>query len=220
MPSSPPTKPPNVVMFYVEHNRGGVLNDEELRLEFNEKIGKQEKQKWKTKHKKEKKRYRKLLQLYIDANPDFDEAQIIQQSRPRKKSQKRNRNNNNSYDSRARYVGINTYDDMDDIDYNQSQSKRRRKSNESNNTQNSSIDELFREINSGSKRVVRDPEKFKPTDNNKIQMQNLVLSMRDAAQKGTSQFAMLACKVTVTQKNSLLDCHLHVNFVFFHRLGM
>ncbi len=71
-PSEPPRKPLSAVQFYVEHNRHLGLSDNELRTQFSQTLGKQEKQRWKTKHKKARKRYHRLLQLYQDANPSFD----------------------------------------------------------------------------------------------------------------------------------------------------
>ncbi len=76
-------------------------------------------------------------------------------------------------------------DNDNDNDINESpQSKRQKLSNNNgNNNGNNSIDDLFREINSNTKRVIRDPEKFKPSQENKNQMQNLVLKMRESARK-------------------------------------
>eukprot|EP01083_Nonionella_stella_P111503 327052_1 len=179
-PNFPPEKPPNLVLYYIVDNRDRGLTDEELRTEFREKIGKQEKQKWKTKHKKANKRYHKLLQLYLDANPDFDENQIQQRASPRKRTSKSTRKRiRNSYGSRQQNVFINTYDD-DMNEYQPQAAKKRRKSHDNINN-SSSIDDLFREINSGTKRVIRDPDKFKPTDENKRQMRDLINKMREAA---------------------------------------
>ena len=60
-----------------------------------------------------------------------------------------------------------------------------------------SIDDLFREISSGSKRVIRDPDKFKPADSDKISMQNLVESMRsNIAHKPAINTSLLLDTVT------------------------
>eukprot|EP01084_Bolivina_argentea_P124930 221391_1 len=186
VPLHPPEKPSNTVQLYVQHNKGQGRSEEELRINFNENLGKQERQKWKTKHRKAKKRYHKLLQLYMNAHPEYDPDEHRVSSPAKRSLAKRNTNNTSSRkrpranptSSRARYVGIETYGD--DNDYNQS-SKRRRKQPEP--ITGNSIDELFRDISSGTKRVIRDPDKFKPSDINKIQMLNLVESMRDAARK-------------------------------------
>ena len=190
----PPEKPPNAVMFYIEHNRGRGLSDEQLKTEFNESLGKQEKQKWKTKHKKAKRKYHKLLNLYAEHHPDFDVDEYNNSSRShgggggRKKNKSRNkrRRGADTYGSRQAYVGITTYDE--DTNMPQPATKRRRRGAQQSSGGGHSIDDLFKDLNSGSKRVVRDPDKFKLSEQHKISMQNLVDSMRAAARKGTFSY--------------------------------
>jgi len=208
-PSSPPEKPPNKIMFYVDSNRHRGISDEELRKEFNEALGKKERQKWTRRHNRAKKKYQALLKLYADANPGFNMEEYNNSRTGSSASQRggggkssssgRKRKRGDTYDSRAAYVGIETYGMEEDDDYNNSNNVRSSPSSNRKRVRrvdgggaapqqqtaasSSSIEELFKEINSGSKRVARNPDKFEPTDEDRAEMQHLVQKMRDAAYK-------------------------------------
>mmetsp|Transcript_46328 Transcript_46328/g.77020 ORF Transcript_46328/g.77020 Transcript_46328/m.77020 type:complete len:463 (-) Transcript_46328:90-1478(-) len=190
-PSEPPEKPPHKVMFYVENNRHRGINDEDLRTEFNESLGKEERQKWRRRHTRAKKKYQKLLELYAAANPSFniqeynsrkDGASKSSGTRKSSSTGKRRRNDNDIYNTRSAYVGIEEFGaaDYEDEQLRSPSNKRARRSEGSGGN---SIDELFKNINAGTKRVIRDANKFTPSENDKIQMQNLVASMREAARR-------------------------------------
>jgi len=178
-PSQPPLKPPALVTFYVQQHRTSGIPESALRLKFTQSLGKQEKQRWKTKHKKARKRYNALLALYCAAHPDFnadEHEQRQQQTRAKTKTRtnKRRRSDQNN---------MNMYDSSQPMPSNNAHSKRRRTDANTDAQAQHSIDDLFRDINAGSKRVVRDPDKFRPSDEHKMAMQTLVADMRAAAKR-------------------------------------
>eukprot|EP01084_Bolivina_argentea_P167534 290746_1 len=188
VPQYPPEKPPGIVNYYVEQNKNGPNTENELRLQWKEGLGQIERQKWKKKHKKLQKRYEALLQLYVDHHPEFDYEAYQQQQRAysspqRSSSSNRNRKKTTSGNSRGRRTDNYEFFDGANDDYNGSPNRKKRKrNNKSSKSQRDSVDELFRGMNQ-TKRAVRNAAKFEPSDDQKIQMKQLVEAMRNAAKK-------------------------------------
>lgn len=176
-PSEPPEKPSSMIQFYIDHHRHSGLSTEELRQQFSETLGKQEKQRWKTKHKKARKRYHKLLQLYQDANPSFNLEIYQQRSAQQRSPTKRKRTRQNGSGGQRGTV------DIYDSSFDPSPGGQPKKKKQKTAPEKHSIDDLFRDINAGTKRAIRDPDKFRPTDDHKHQMAKIVEQMREAARK-------------------------------------
>ncbi|ETO36846.1 transcription factor protein [Reticulomyxa filosa] len=74
-----------------------------LRKKWREELGKSDQQQWKRQHKKETKRFEKLLELYSNAHPEFDKEAYIASQSTQSNKQRKNKSTSEKIRSRRQH---------------------------------------------------------------------------------------------------------------------